>query len=69
MTTAELLQRAREGKNVKAPPLAEAVGMSLPGFYAAIRRNQVAAVRVGRAVMIPSHEVLRLLGAEERPAA
>ena len=69
MTTTDLLKRAREGKNVKVPPLAEATGLSLNGFYAAVRRGEIEAVRIGRAVVIPGREALRLLSAEERPAA
>ena len=69
MTTTDLLKRAREGKNVKVPPLAEAAGLSLNGFYAAIRRGEIEAVRIGRAVVIPGREALRLLSADERPAA
>lgn len=69
MTTSDLLARAREGKNVKVPPLAEAVGLSTNGFYAAVRRGDIDAIRVGRAVMVPGREVLRLLNAEERPTA
>lgn len=69
MTTIDILERARAGKNVKVPPLAEAVGLSVNGFYAAVRRGDIEAIRVGRAVMVPGREALRLLSAEQRPAA
>ena len=65
----EILNRAREGKNLKVPPVAEAIGLSTNGAYAAIRRGEIASVRVGRAVFIPGREVLRLLSVEDRPAA
>ncbi|TXM66899.1 excisionase [Methylobacterium sp. WL12] len=68
-TITEILERARAGKNVKVPPLAEAVGLSVNGFYAAVRRGDIEAIRVGRAVMVPGREALRLLSAEQRPAA
>lgn len=68
-TVAEILKRAREGKNLKVPPVADAIGLSANGIYTAIRRGDIASVRVGKAIMIPGREVLRLLAADERPAA
>lgn len=68
-TMNEILERARQGKNVKVPPLAEAVGLSVNGFYAACRRGEIETVRIGRAVMVPGHEALRLLSASQAVAA
>ena len=58
-----VLQRAKNGLNVKVPDLAAVVGMSTNGFYAATRCGNIRSVRVGRAVLIPGDEALRLLGA------
>ena len=68
-TMNQILERARQGKNVKVPPLAEAVGLSVNGFYAACRRGEIETVRIGRAVMVPGREALRLLSANEASAA
>jgi hypothetical protein len=61
-TMEEIQKRLREGKNVRAKPMAEAVGMSLSAFYAACERGDVKAVSIGRTKVIPAHEAMRLLG-------
>lgn len=69
MTIADILKRAREGKNVPVPPLAEAVGLSVNGLYAVCRRGEVETIRIGNRVLIPGREALRILGAGETAAA
>jgi hypothetical protein len=68
-TMEEIQKRLREGKNVRAKPMAEAVGMSLSAFYAACERGDVKAVSIGRTKVIPAHEAMRLLGMQSEPVA
>lgn len=68
-TMKEIQKRLREGKNVRAKPMAEAVGMSLSAFYAACERGDVKAVSIGRTKVIPAHEAMRLLGMTPEPVA
>ncbi|MGH1592297.1 hypothetical protein ACRBEV_32765 (plasmid) [Methylobacterium phyllosphaerae] len=65
----EIQKRLREGKNVRAKPMADAVGMSLSAFYAACERGDVKAVSIGRTKVIPAHEAMRLLGMQPEPVA
>lgn len=68
-TMEEIRRRIQEGKNIRAKPLAEATGMSLSAFYAAIERQQIEAVSIGRTKLIPAHEAARLLGIDLPQAA
>lgn len=68
-TMEEIQKRLREGKNVRAKPMAEAVGMSLSAFYAACERGDVKAVSIGRTKVIPAQEAMRLLGMQPEPVA
>lgn len=65
----ELRKRVREGKNVRARPMADAVGMSLSAFYAACERGDVKAITIGRTKVIPAHEAMRLLGMQSEAVA
>lgn len=64
----EIRCRAAAGKNVRATPLAEAAGMSRAAFYAAIKRGDIEAVQVGRSLLVPGREALRLLGLQASSA-
>ena len=68
-TMEEIQKRLKEGKNVRAKPMAEAVGMSLSAFYAACERGDVETVSVGRTRLIPAREGMRLLGIKPEPLA
>lgn len=46
---------------------AEALGISTPAAYAAIRRGELPHLRIGRRIVVPKLALLRLLG--EVPAA
>lgn len=65
----EIRQRIREGKNVRAKPMADAVGMSLSAFYAACERGDVKTISVGRTRLIPAHEAARLLAMTDSAVA
>ena len=69
MTTSEVLTRARSGLNVSVPALAQAIGVSRGGLYQAIAREEVEAVKVGRAILVPAHEARRLLCMKPEEAA
>ncbi len=62
----EVVKRAREGRSVKVPDLAEASGFSRNALYQAIKREEVGSIRLGRATVVPAHEALRLLGLKRR---
>jgi predicted DNA-binding transcriptional regulator AlpA len=58
----EVVKRAREGRSVKVPDLAEASGFSRNALYQAIKREELRSIRLGRATVIPAPDALRLLG-------
>ena len=60
--TKDVRARILAGKNVRVSPMAEAAGLSENGLRQAIAREEVAAVRVGNAVLIPAWQGARLLG-------
>ena len=60
----QLREALAEGRPVKAPALAKALDLSRNGFYEAVKRGDIASVRVGRAIRIPAREAQRLLGIE-----
>lgn len=60
----DLKQAIAEGRSVKVPALAKAAGVTPGALYAAVRENEVKAVRIGKAVRIPAREAARLLGLE-----
>lgn len=68
-TYEETRERLKAGKNVPVRPMADAIGIHPNTLWKAIREGQVRAVRVGRAVSIPSAEGLRLLGIDGQTAA
>lgn len=61
----EIRKRLKDGKNVRAKPMADAIGMSPSAFYAACERGDVETISVGRTKLIPAREGLRLLGLSE----
>lgn len=65
----EIRRAVREGTGSRPANVADALGLSLNGFYEAVKRGDVAVVRVGRRIIVPAREVRRLLGVEEREVA
>lgn len=65
----DLLNRIRQGKNVRVAPLADAIGMSRGGLYGAIEAGDVDAVKIGRAVLVPARVAAHLLGIKPEPIA
>ncbi|TXN76573.1 excisionase [Methylobacterium sp. WL8] len=65
----ELLERIRNGKNVRVAALADAIGMSRGGLYGAIDAGDVEAVKIGRAVLVPAHVARKLLGMQPESLA
>lgn len=63
-----VLDRARKGKNSRVWDVADYIGASKNGVYAAIKKGDIKVVRMGRAIFVPSHEVLRLCDAEAKAA-
>ena len=53
-----------EGRAVKVPLLARALGVSRVGLYEAVKRGEVQSTRIGRRVVIPAAVARRLLGLE-----
>ena len=65
----DVFSRLQSGKNVRVPPLADAIGVTAGALYKQIREGAVASVAVGRAVLVPAHEARRLLGMPALEAA
>ncbi len=61
--------RIEAGMNVRIGPLAECAGLSHQAIRLAIAREDIKAVRLGRAIMIPASEAARLLGMTIKEAA
>lgn len=69
MSYDDIVKRAREGRPLKVPDLAEASGFSRNVLYQAIKRNELDAIRLGRAVVVPAPAALKLLGIKSEAAA
>ncbi len=54
-----------QGRAVDVTPLARVLGISPVSLYAAVKRQEVPATRVGRRVLITAPVARRLLGIEE----
>lgn len=61
----EVQKRIRAERPVTVSLLADEIGISRNGLYGAIAREEVRAVRIGRAIFVPAREARRLLGMEE----
>ncbi len=62
----EVVKRAREGRSVKVPDLAEASGFSRNALYQAIKREGGRVDPIGSGDCRTAHEALRLLGLKRR---
>lgn len=54
---------------VPVPIAAQALGISIPACYVAIRNGSLPAKNIGRRVLVLTKPLLQLLGADEVPAA
>lgn len=69
MSFDDVVKRAREGRPLKVPDLADATGFSRNALYQAIKRGELDAIRLGRAAVVPAPAALRLLGIKPEPIA
>lgn len=65
----EVLDRIRNGLNVKVADLAPIIGITEAGLYRAVREKRVEAVKIGRAVFIPARVAGPLAGFRPEPIA
>jgi len=69
MTTAEVTQplsieEIRQRPTVTVEIAGAALGLGRSSAYAAVRRGEVPAIRIGRRLVVPTGHLLRLLGAD-----
>ena len=67
--TSALRSDIDNGRPVKVPPLADALNLSRNGLYLAVRRGEVASIKIGCAIRVPAREAARLLGISAEPVA
>lgn len=65
----DLSQALAAGRNVPVGPLAFAAGVTPGAIYAAVRRGEVKAVKIGTAIRIPAREAKKLMGIEDAKAS
>ena len=58
-------QALAENRPVRVPPLAKRADVTPNTLYSAVRRGEVASVRIGRSVRIPAYEARRILGLDK----
>ena len=68
MNVKELHAAIAEGRAVDIPPLATALGVSLVSLYAAVRRGEVPATKIGKRRVIPASTAKKLLGIDQEVA-
>ena len=63
-----LEQALRDGRGVRVTPLARALGVSAVSLYAAVKREEVPATRIGQRIIITAPVARKLLGIETEAA-
>jgi excisionase family DNA binding protein len=58
----------RKRATVTCPEAAALIGVSKTSYYEAVRRGELPGIRIGRRIVVPSAQLLRVLGIEEPDA-